>query len=175
MVSTAPRRLNFRCSLIPTRTILSYPLTPFFVLFCNVVGTSNLRDFELLQDVADSVSSLVVENKSAEKLHRLCSTLLAVCRPMVYGANAAQAPTTSTPEGGSTNSAALELSLAQAELNASDTLNSMSRPVEGGAMAPWDDEMMRQLFQCQPSLDWFDSDILDPAAWELSGGLIPEI
>jgi hypothetical protein len=41
-------------------------------------------------------------------------------------------------------------------------------------MAPWDDEMMWQLFQCQPSLDWFDSDILDPAAWDLSSGLIPE-
>jgi hypothetical protein len=175
MVSISSDRQSSCHLLIPIRTILSYPLTPFFVIFCNVVGTSNVQDFELLQNVADSVSSLVVGNKSVEKLHRLCSTLLAVCRPMVYGVNAPQALSTSTPEVPTANGATFEFPLAQAELDASDTLSSMARSVDGVAMVPWDDEMMWQLFQCQPSLDWFDSDILDPAAWDLSSGLIPEL
>jgi len=29
----------------------------------------------------------------------------------------------------------------------------------------WNDDMMWQLFQSQPSLDWFNADILDPA-WD---------
>jgi hypothetical protein len=162
--------------LTPRRTILSYPLTPFFVLFCNVVGSSNVRDFELLQDVADSVSSLVAENNfvPVEKLHRLCNTLLAVCRPMVHGVSAPQASVTLAPEESMTNGRFFDGTIAQAEIDASDTLSSMSGLVEGVGSAPWDDEMMSQLFQYQPSLDWFDSEILDPAAWELGSGLIPE-
>lgn len=31
----------------------------------------------------------------------------------------------------------------------------------------WQDDMMWQLFQAQPSLDWFNSNILDPAVWDL--------
>ncbi|KAJ4360718.1 uncharacterized protein N0V89_001285 [Didymosphaeria variabile] len=36
------------------------------------------------------------------------------------------------------------------------------------ANEPWQDDMMWQLFQAQPSLDWFNSDILDPASWDLN-------
>lgn len=156
------------------RTILSYPLTPFFVLFCNVVGTSNLRDFKLLQDVATSVASLVAENKSVEKLRRLCTTLLAICQPLMNGVHAAQEPIMSTAEKTTANSATFDCALAQAELGVSDTPTSMSKPEDGAGLAPWDDDMMWQIFQCQPSLDWFDSDILDPAAWDLSTSLMPE-
>jgi hypothetical protein len=63
--------------------MLSYPLCPFFVVFCNVVGTSDARDFQLLQDVTDGISTLVTENKYVHRLHRLCETLLGLCRPLV--------------------------------------------------------------------------------------------
>jgi hypothetical protein len=63
--------------------MLSYPLCPFFVVFCNVVGTSNERDFQLLQAVTDGISTLVTENKYVNRLHRLCATLLSLCTPLV--------------------------------------------------------------------------------------------
>ena len=32
----------------------------------------------------------------------------------------------------------------------------------------WGDGMMWQLFQAQPSLEWFNSEILDPEMWDLN-------
>ena len=40
------------------RTALYHPLTPLFVLFCNVVATSNKQDFETLQRVASGLDNL---------------------------------------------------------------------------------------------------------------------
>ncbi|KAF1958424.1 hypothetical protein CC80DRAFT_524542 [Byssothecium circinans] len=135
-------------------TILSYPLSPFFVLFCNVVGTGNPRDFQILQDVVDSISSLVVENKSVERLYRLCNTLLSLCKPLIQNTVATQLPDTTAAD----TAAEMEI-LVEANLPAMPGLD---------AMAPWDDEMMGQLFQFQPSLDWFNSDILDLEGWDLN-------
>ncbi|PVH93213.1 hypothetical protein DM02DRAFT_574711 [Periconia macrospinosa] len=68
-------------------TILSYPLTPFYILFCNIVATppstSTSSDYHLLASVASSLSSLVVENKYVHRLQRLCTTLLTLCKPLV--------------------------------------------------------------------------------------------
>jgi hypothetical protein len=77
------RTLSESQALTEHRTMLSYPLCPFFVVFCNVVGTSDARDFQLLQDVTDGISTLVTENKYVHRLHRLCETLLRLCRPLV--------------------------------------------------------------------------------------------
>ncbi|KAF2676111.1 hypothetical protein K458DRAFT_424966 [Lentithecium fluviatile CBS 122367] len=148
-------------------TILSYPLTPFFVIFCNVVGTSSVRDFELLQDIADSISSLVMENKYAEKLHILCNTLLAVCKPMVQQGTIlphVAPPVTrneTTPDSRDSSNP-----LAQMRRETPDAPTTVTQPAGEDAGAIWDNEMW-QLFQCQPSLDWFDSDILDPSSWDL--------
>ncbi|KAK7181265.1 hypothetical protein PSPO01_12742 [Paraphaeosphaeria sporulosa] len=147
-------------------TILSYPLSPFFVLFCNVVGTSDVRDFQLLQDVVDSVSSLVIENKHVERLTRLCNALLALCRPLVQQHGSAaivqeqQAGLLLNFASGNEATAA-EDGLATSQLTGEPQEES---PVK----EPWQDDMMWQLFQAQPSLDWFNSDILDPASWDLN-------
>ena len=42
---------------------------------------------------------------------------------------------------------------------------------EGGASVgdqAWGDGMMWQLFQAQPTLEWFNSEILDPDMWDLN-------
>jgi hypothetical protein len=93
---------------------------------------------------------------------------------MVHSVNAPQAPVTLAPEESIMNGMSFDPPISQADVHASDTLPSISGPVAEVGTVPWDDEMMWQLFQYQPSLDWFDSDILDPAAWELGGGLVPE-
>lgn len=38
---------------------------------------------------------------------------------------------------------------------------------DGFMPSTWNDDMMWQLFQSQPSLDWFNADILDPT-WNYS-------
>jgi hypothetical protein len=38
---------------------------------------------------------------------------------------------------------------------------------DGFLPSTWNDDMMWQLFQSQPSLDWFNADILDPT-WDLN-------
>lgn len=147
-------------------TILSYPLCPFFVVFCNVVGTSDVRDFRLLQDVTNGISTLVTENKYVNRLHRLCATLLSLCRPLVQVTGfEEQAPEPSTR--------LVAHSGIEPQAMAFDTTShamNMSLPNDDTAgetmLSSWNDDMMWQLFQSQPSLDWFNADILDPM-WDL--------
>lgn len=144
--------------------MLSYPLCPFFVVFCNVVGTSNARDFQLLQDVTDGISTLVTENKYVNRLHRLCATLLGLCKPLVqshcsgedmHEAAAGQAdPITSYPPPTVFGTAPSVL----------DVITN-NAALDESLLSSWNDDMMWQLFQSQPSLDWFNADILDPA-WD---------
>jgi hypothetical protein len=136
--------------------MLSYPLCPFFVVFCNVVGTSDAHDFQLLQDVTDGISGLVSENKFVNRLHRLCSTLLELCRPLIQTplmndhttVNGA-VPTNQTPVP--MEAASVQGMVPEVGANVDEFLTSS-----------WQDDRMWQLFQSQPSLDWFNADILDP-------------
>ncbi|CAE7013165.1 hypothetical protein PTNB73_00946 [Pyrenophora teres f. teres] len=146
-------------------SLLSYPLCPFFVVFCNVVGTSDPRDFQLLQDVTDSISGLVTENRYVHRLHRLCATLLGLCKPLV------NVPDVQEPVQ---QQAPLDMATMMPEPFAPVmTFNSGPDLLNGNndatSMMPssWNDDMMWQLFQSQPSLDWFNADILDPA-WDPS-------
>lgn len=141
--------------------MLSYPLCPFFVVFCNVVGTSNARDFQLLQDVTDGISMLVTENKYVHRLHRLCATLLGLSKPLVQ-------PTVASTR---TSTAAPTVHVPDGSLPAMDAPDVLGAPTTGAAddflTSTWNDDMMWQLFQSQPSLDWFNADILDPT-WEVN-------
>lgn len=120
-----------------------------------MVGTSDAQDFQLLQDVTDGISELVSENKFVNRLHRLCSTLIELCKPLIHAPSAdvgtafgaapidgAMLPTGSRPE----------------QLMVPDTNGN----IDNFLPSSWQDDMMWQLFQSQPSLDWFNADILDP-------------
>jgi hypothetical protein len=138
--------------------MLSYPLCPFFVVFCNVVGTSNARDFQLLQDVTDGISSLVTENKYVHRLHRLCATLLGLSKPLIQPMANSEVSVPPTHVAGSSLPA----------LNNPDVLGAPNGGAgEGFINSTWNDDMMWQLFQSQPSLDWFNAEILDPM-WDLN-------
>lgn len=139
---------------------MSYPLCPFFVLFCNVVGTSNARDFQTLQDVTDGMSSLVDQNRYVMRLHRLCVTLLRLCRPLVTQAPQATQSQLAHP-GPATRPGqdSFDSRILDANMPAAATGPTFVQPDVGSS---WNDDMMWQLFQSQPSLDWFNSDILDP-------------
>jgi hypothetical protein len=147
--------------------MLSYPLCPFFVVFCNVVGTSNARDFELLQDVTDGISTLVTENKYVNRLHRLCATLLGLCKPLVRTSNSGegvQAEVAGQPDPITSFPLPAGFATAGTAPNVLDVMNG-NGALDASLLSSWNDDMMWQLFQSQPSLDWFNADILDPA-WD---------
>ena len=154
------------CLLIQRRTMLSYPLCPFFVVFCNVVGTSNARDFELLQDVTDGISSLITENKYVNRLHRLCSTLLGLCKPLVQSIGL-QGDVQASHHRLAPDTAPYAPSSAFGPPPCGLDVTKGNESADAFLPSSWNDDMMWQLFQSQPSLDWFNADILDPA-WDVS-------
>ncbi|KAK7705492.1 hypothetical protein SLS57_010026 [Botryosphaeria dothidea] len=64
-------------------TLLFYPLTPFFVLFCNVVATSHRPDFALMKSMTDDLAELADHSPSIERLHRLFTVFLSLAEPLL--------------------------------------------------------------------------------------------
>ncbi|KAF2738810.1 putative Zn(II)2Cys6 transcription factor-like protein [Polyplosphaeria fusca] len=146
-------------------TILSYPLCPFFVLFCNVVGTSNREDFQLLENVTNVIATIPQTNKYAGRMKRLCTTLLGLCRPLVEATYFGEMPPLLVPQTSHPfQQAHTPIPQAfNAEAGPQPTHGGMAMDEAFGASySPWADDLMWQLFQSQPSLDWFSADILNP-------------
>ncbi|KAK6514978.1 hypothetical protein TWF506_007336 [Arthrobotrys conoides] len=56
-------------------TILYSPFTPFIVLFCHIIETSNIDDLQLLEQFAESLQPAISISQAIEKLFRLCKLL----------------------------------------------------------------------------------------------------
>ncbi|CAI7591497.1 unnamed protein product [Penicillium pancosmium] len=146
-----------------TWTMLLYPLSPFFVLFCNVVATSDQRDFEMIKKITDDLRQFAKANAPIGKLYGLFSKFLDLCTPLIK-------VNTGLPSSGATIS-----SLPNDPSNAMmfgrgdrimDTLPSpiTSRASVSGIPQPmegWDDSLMWELFDNQPSLGWAESELWD--------------
>lgn len=52
--------------------VIHAPFTPFIVLFCHVIATSDLNDLKRLGEFADSLQSATGMTEAAAKFHRLC-------------------------------------------------------------------------------------------------------
>ncbi|KAH8892789.1 hypothetical protein GQ53DRAFT_120380 [Thozetella sp. PMI_491] len=65
--------------------VLMYPLCPFFTLFCNVVETSDRRDFRLLEQVTEGLSMFAENNAAVGSIRELCHTLVSLCRTHIDG------------------------------------------------------------------------------------------
>lgn len=87
------------CSHVHARTVLYYPLRPYFVLFCNVVATSHVGDFELMKEFADTLMELPSLNSSAQRLQKLCATLVGLCAPLIQRAKEQHSNRTSNADG----------------------------------------------------------------------------
>ncbi|PWY88539.1 hypothetical protein BO70DRAFT_385681 [Aspergillus heteromorphus CBS 117.55] len=64
-------------------TVLFYPMTPFYILFCNVVCTSNPHDFHLMSETTQGLYQFIESNPAIAKLHHLFTTFLTLCSPLV--------------------------------------------------------------------------------------------
>jgi hypothetical protein len=63
--------------------MLLSPLSPFFVLFCNVVATSDQRYFEMIKNITEDVRQFAKANVSIGKLYGLFSKFLDPCAPLI--------------------------------------------------------------------------------------------
>ena len=70
-------------SLTRPRVLLCYPLSPFFILFCNVINCSELSDFELLTEVTDKLNEFEKTDKAVAGLCRLFEKFLLLCKPLI--------------------------------------------------------------------------------------------
>ncbi|KAH8734991.1 hypothetical protein BGZ61DRAFT_133357 [Ilyonectria robusta] len=81
-------------------TIHAYPLCPFFVVFCNVVSTSSVQDFQLIHKVTCGFARYASGNKGVGRLHDLFSKLVDLCRPLFQPpSEASSPPQTRTAQG----------------------------------------------------------------------------
>ncbi|PYH88053.1 hypothetical protein BO71DRAFT_489067 [Aspergillus ellipticus CBS 707.79] len=136
-------------------TVLFYPMTPFYILFCNVVGTSNPHDFQLMSDTTQGLHQFVPSNPAIAKLHHLFSTFLALCRPLVQGKQ---------------NLLSLEALSMESQIVVPQQPQQPPPPplmvqnAPDGTMPPeaaswWNNSQMWELFGTQPSFEWVDSDL----------------
>ncbi|KAJ5652347.1 transcriptional regulator family: Fungal Specific TF [Penicillium longicatenatum] len=157
-----------------TWTMLLFPLSPFFVLFCNVVATSDHRDFGMIKEITGNLRQFAKANASIGKLYGLFSKFLDLCAPLIKENNAWSSSEGTVLElvGAPSSEREPQLSSPYTEMfgRASDhTLNTLPSPGPSRAVSDvpqsvpsvegWNDNLMWELFDNQPSLGWADSEL----------------
>lgn len=178
--------------------MLSYPLCPFFILFCNVITTSNQGDFTLMQDITNGLSAFSGSTKYFARLYRLLSFLTRLSEPLVQ-LKSMVVPQLTSPEGHANieyiqhwtskrthRQSVNTIHRSSSDGNAYPTWDNpthwqtddnlegqcglpftippagyagdRSTPGEHSSL-PWDDSRLLELFQTQPTLNWFDANV----------------
>ncbi|OQE21471.1 hypothetical protein PENFLA_c014G03566 [Penicillium flavigenum] len=151
-----------------TWTVLLYPLSPFFVLFCNIIGELDMDDYNLLQDITQSLSQFAA-SPYISKLLKLLYYLQNLCVPLIQ-AKQRMGPQVNVPTlypsmtGTSHDHAASTDQHAHVLMAGSPYMDPIAganhqqlQTPSDGSYAP-DDALMWQLFNSQVSLEWFESD-----------------
>lgn len=163
--------------LTKLRTVLYHPLTPFFVLFCNIVATAIEQDFELLKTVTSQLDSLAVLSPSIAKLQTLFKSFIELCEGLVLEAKRKPSPLAK-------NAAINNDSIQQVVIAPRSSVQMMEEYIEypdntddfGGDQLSLEQSMPDSalifsqegtpgltdpgwgLFDTQPTLDWLDAD-----------------
>lgn len=147
-----------------TWTMLLVPLSPFFVLFCNVVATSDHKDYEMIRKITDDLQQFAKTNASIGKLYALFAKFLDLCAPLIK----CNPPPAVSEHGGHKTEGR---SSSQMRSSYPDVLQEDDGQVfpspqtssEAFGVPPsvegWDDSLIWELFDNQPSLGWADSEL----------------
>jgi hypothetical protein len=153
--------------------MLLVPLSPFFVLFCNVVATSDHRDYEMIRTITDDLRQFAKANASIGKLCALFAKFLDLCAPLVKFNPPAKAPEQFNASQLGDNSTERRLP-SQLRSSYPDVLQQDAGQVSNALPSPqpssetfgvppsvegWDDSLIWELFDNQPSLGWADSEL----------------
>ncbi|KAL4882659.1 hypothetical protein BJY04DRAFT_217152 [Aspergillus karnatakaensis] len=145
-----------------TWTLFFYPLSPFFVVFCNIVGTLNHENYTLLQNITTRLSQFR-RNPHLERLLDLLLSLEQLCKPLFQEQNVDNP----IGEDGSapvecpsalpmvTDNADLGPSLVTHADTNMDLSNATISNTGVGSSTDW---MMWQLFNSQVPAGWFNSE-----------------
>ncbi|KAJ5798051.1 transcriptional regulator family: Fungal Specific TF [Penicillium pulvis] len=160
-----------------TWTMLLFPLSPFFVLFCNVVATSDHRDFEMIKEITGNLRQFAKANASIGKLYGLFSKFLDLCMPLIKEKDpwcSSESTVPEFPDGSNSGRELPQLGSPYTEMfgrTANHTLNIPPSPGPSRAVSDvprsvpsvegWDDNLMWELFDNQPSLGWAESELWD--------------
>ncbi|RAK97342.1 transcription factor domain-containing protein [Aspergillus ibericus CBS 121593] len=148
-----------------TWTLFLYPLTPFFVLFCHIIGSLDQRDFDLVQDITRFLSRFK-GHPHLEKVLRLLTSLEQLCEPLFQG----------RVDGASTRPLDRPLALSVPETNnTSEVFPSGVEPMMGGftggdmhprnigiahaELGPTADWLTWQMFDSQLPSGWLNVDM----------------
>jgi hypothetical protein len=171
------------------RTALLYPLTPFFVVFCNVVATSNVHDLRLLNEVTATISKVKEQCAFGMNLYIMLSELIAMCTQLhdvqpapsqlpLHGDSLVEASpqaertaepashTSLMPDGQPVSSSShpispmpvLDQSTTASAILGQQPFSSTTAEAESGHASIWEEDLMSELFNIQPSVQWFDTD-----------------
>lgn len=144
-----------------------FPLTPFFVLFCNVVATSDHKDFELMKTTTDDLRRFAEIHPPISKLYGLFSKFMDICAPLMEMSQRPQSNYLIPVSEQNNRNSALDPYYGDVYDRTMDQLNILPTPLASKAnagvpsVAGWDDSLMWELFDNQPSLGWAESGFLD--------------
>lgn len=150
--------------------MLLVPLSPFFVLFCNVVATSDHRDYEMIRKITDDLRQFAKANASIGKLCALFAKFLDLCAPLVKF-NPPPAPSEQVNASDHGGHETEGRSAGQMRSSYPDVLQQDANQVSPSpqpsseafgvppSMEGWDDSLIWELFDNQPSLGWADSEL----------------
>jgi hypothetical protein len=151
--------------------MLLYPLAPFFVLFCNVIATSNERDFNMIKNITDDLHQFAEANVSIGKLYNLFSKFLDLCAPLVKrnpessGSEQPPAalsdanPAANTEDQITSYTDILSRATDQAPVSLPDTDSTGADTTAPPSVGGWNDSLVWELFDNQPSLGWAESEL----------------
>ncbi|KAF2009391.1 hypothetical protein BU24DRAFT_497039 [Aaosphaeria arxii CBS 175.79] len=157
-------------------TVLYHPLTPFFVLFCNVVASSNEQDLATLKGVTEELGSLANLSTPIAKLQNLFKSFIDLCEGLVSNTKRRKRNEIEQHVQMSDQSQQLAPPALQLPVEVPDVFAQQSAtPLSQVTSAPMDpmtslsyttDESLGMmdpgwgLFDVQPTLDWLDADFL---------------
>ncbi|KAJ5360292.1 transcriptional regulator family: Fungal Specific TF [Penicillium concentricum] len=151
-----------------TWTVLLYPLSPFFVLFCNIIGELDMDDYNLMQDITQSLSQFTT-SPYISKLLKLLDYLQNLCLPLIQ-AKQRMGPQVKVPtlypsmagtwhdHPASTDEHGRLLMTGSPYMDPVAGANPQNLPTPTDGSYSADDAMMWQLFNSELSLEWFESD-----------------
>lgn len=174
--------------ILPCRTMLICPLSPFFIVFCNVVATSNIEDFQLMKAISNSLSTFTKTYPALEKLTLLLRSFIDVCQPLIDEAEKnvqdwlssnkpsgknnktmtntstsrlAQRKNTRPPSIPSSLDPETQQALLQAPVDFHGTGEGSNMDIESSEtdQSMWNDRLMWELFDNQPSMTWLENDL----------------
>jgi hypothetical protein len=153
--------------------MLLFPLAPFFVLFCNVIATSNEKDFTMIKTITDDLHQFAEANASIGKLYKLFAKFLDLCAPLIkrnLERARSEQPAVAENVAGMSEEHNLETqddAFGRAAAEAMVDLQSANATgVQSNAPRSegWDDSLVWELFNNQPSLGWAESELWDAMA-----------